>query len=173
MNEYLRNDEDIENTINEYADLLYRTSFLILRNRADVEDIVQETFYKYMTTEMAFDSDNHKRAWLLKVSQNKCKDLLRSHKIRAYVPYEEVEESLISKTDVEKNDIEELLKIEELDYKYMSVIMLYYYEEYSIEEVANILDLSVVAVKKRLQRAREKVKKSYETLHRGGENYGI
>jgi len=173
MNEYLRNDEDIENTINEYADLLYRTSFLILRNRADVEDIVQETFYKYMTTEMAFDSDNHKRAWLLKVSQNKCKDLLRSHKIRAYVPYEEVEESLISKTDVEKNDIEELLKIEELDYKYKSVIMLYYYEEYSIEEVANILDLSVVAVKKRLQRAREKVKKSYETLHRGGENYGI
>lgn len=173
MNEYLRNDEDIENTINEYADLLYRTSFLILRNRADVEDIVQETFYKYMTTEMAFDSDNHKRAWLLKVSQNKCKDLLRSHKIRAYVPYEEVEESLISKKDVEKNDIEEILKIEELDYKYKSVIMLYYYEEYSIEEVANILDLSVVAVKKRLQRAREKVKKTYEKLYRGGENYGI
>ena len=83
MNEYLRNDEDIENTINEYADLLYRTSFLILRNRADVEDIVQETFYKYMTTDMAFESDNHKRAWLLKVSQNKCKDLLSSHKIRA------------------------------------------------------------------------------------------
>lgn len=173
MNEYLRNDEDIENTINEYADLLYRTSFLILRNRADVEDIVQETFYKYMTTEMAFDSDNHKRAWLLKVSQNKCKDLLRSNKIRAYVPYEEVEESLISKTGVEKKDIEELLKIEELDYKYKSVIMLYYYEEYSIEEVANILDLSVVAVKKRLQRAREKVKKTYEKLYRGGENYGI
>lgn len=173
MNEYLRNDEDIENTINEYADLLYRTSFLILRNRADVEDIVQETFYKYMTTDMAFESDNHKRAWLLKVSQNKCKDLLRSHKIRAYVPYEEIEESLISKTEVEKNDIEELLKLEELDYKYKSVIMLYYFEEYSIEEVADILDLSVVAVKKRLQRAREKVRKVYEKTYRGGENYGI
>lgn len=173
MNEYLRNDEDIENTINEYADLLYRTSFLILRNRADVEDIVQETFYKYMTTDMAFESDNHKRAWLLKVSQNKCKDLLRSHKIRAYVPYEEIEESLISKTEVEKNDIEELLKIEELDYKYKSVIMLYYYEEYSIEEVANILGLTVPAVKKRLQRAREKIRKVCEKTYRGGENYGI
>ena len=173
MSDFLRNDEDIENTINEYADLLYRTSFLILRNRADVEDIVQETFYKYMTTEMAFDSDNHKRAWLLKVSQNKCKDLLRSHKIRAYVPYEEVEESLISKTDVGKNDIEELLKIEELDYKYKSVIMLYYYEEYSIEEVANILGLTVPAVKKRLQRAREKIRKVCEKTYRGGENYGI
>ena len=173
MSDFLRNDEDIENTINEYADLLYRTSFLILRNRADVEDIVQETFYKYMTTDMAFESDNHKRAWLLKVSQNKCKDLLRSHKIRAYVPYEEVEESLISKTDVGKNDIEELLKIEELDYKYKSVIMLYYYEEYSIEEVANILGLTVPAVKKRLQRAREKIRKVCEKTYRGGENYGI
>ena len=144
-----------------------------MRNRADVEDIVQETFYKYMTTDMFFDSDNHKRAWLLKVSQNKCKDLLRSHKIRAYVPYEEVEESLISRTDVEKNDIEELLKIEELDYKYKSVIMLYYYEEYSIEEVANILGLTVPAVKKRLQRAREKIRKVCEKTYRGGENYGI
>ena len=173
MSDFLRNDEDIENTINEYADLLYRTSFLVLRNRADVEDVVQDTFYKYMTTDMVFESDNHKRAWLLKVSQNKCKDLLRSHKIRAYVPYEEVEESLISKTDVGKNDIEELLKIEELDYKYKSVIMLYYYEEYSIEEVANILGLTVSAVKKRLQRAREKVRKVYEKTYRGGENYEI
>ena len=51
--------------------------------------------------------------------------------------------------------------------------MLYYYEEYSIEEVANILGLTVSAVKKRLQRAREKVRKVYEKTYRGGENYEI
>ena len=85
MERFIRCDEDIENTIEKYADLIYRTSFLMLRNKADVDDIIQDTFYKYMITDVTFNDENHKRAWLLRVSQNKCKDLLRSHKLRAYV----------------------------------------------------------------------------------------
>ena len=164
---------DIENTIREYSDLLFRTCFLMLKNRHDVEDVMQETFIKYMTVNPKLDSEAHKRAWLLRVSQNKCKNLLRFHRMHMHVSYEDVQENLVSKDNIDNEYFAEFMKVSNLDFKYKSVIMLYYYEEYSIEEVANILDLSVVAVKKRLQRAREKVKKTYEKFYRGGENYGI
>jgi len=174
MEKYVRDVDDIDNTINEYADLIYRTSFLILKNKADVDDIVQETFYKYMTTDLSFENENHKRAWLLKVSQNKCKDLLRSQKVRSYITYEEIEERYATEEEVEKKDIDEYLRIANLTYKNKSVIMLYYYEGYSIEEVAEILGISVSAAEKRLQRAREKIKRAFERNDKGGEkNYEI
>lgn len=162
MSIFLRSDEDIENTIRRYTNLLYRTSFFMLKNKADADDVVQDTFYRYMTTNISFNEEEHKKAWLLKVAQNRCRDLLRSHKIRAYIPYEEVEQSLVYKEGIEKKDIDDLIKIANLNYKYKSVIMLYYYEDYSIDEIANILEISVNAVKKRLQRARDKVKVAYE-----------
>ena len=172
MEKYVRDDYDIENTINEYADLIYRTSFLILKNKADVDDMVQETFYKYMTTDISFKSEDHKRAWLIKVSQNKCKDLLRSQKVRAYITYAEIEEKFLSDDEIEKKDIDEYLRIANLNYKNKSVIMLYYYEGYSIEEVAEILGISVSATEKRLQRAREKIRKVFEKNNKGGKkNY--
>ena len=107
MEKFVREVSDIEETIEKYSDLIYRTSFLILKNKADVDDVVQETFYKYMTTDMDFGNENHKRAWLITVSQNKCKDLLRSQKIRSYVTYDEIEERYSDDEDVEKKDIEE------------------------------------------------------------------
>ena len=174
MEKYVRDVNDIENTINEYADLIYRTSFLILKNKPDVDDVVQETFYKYMTTDISFENENHKRAWLITVSQNKCKDLLRSQKVRSYITYEEVEERYASDNEVEKKDIDEYLRIANLTYKNKSVIMLYYYEDYSIEEVADILGISVSAAEKRLQRAREKIRKAFEKNNKGGEkNYEV
>ena len=172
MEKYVRDDYDIENTINEYADLIYRISFLILKNKADVDDMVQETFYKYMTTDISFKSEDHKKAWLIKVSQNKCKDLLRSQKVRAYITYAEIEEKFLSDDEIEKKDIDEYLRIANLNYKNKSVIMLYYYEGYSIEEVAEILGISVSATEKRLQRAREKIRKAFEKNNKGGKkNY--
>ena len=162
MERFTRCDEDIESTIEKYADLIYRTSFLMLRNKADVDDIIQETFYKYMITDVDFTDENHRRAWLLRVSQNKCKDLLRSHKLRAYVPYDEIREKLYHEDDLEKSDIEDILTVANLNYKNKSVIVLHYMEEYSVDEVAEILGISANAVKKRLQRAREKTKEAYE-----------
>ena len=87
---------------------------------------------------MDFGNENHKRAWLITVSQNKCKDLLRSQKIRSYVTYDEIEERYSDDEDVEKKDIEEYVELANLSYKNKSVFMLYYFEEYSIEEVAKI-----------------------------------
>ena len=88
---------DLEQTIEKYSDLIYRTNFLILRNPHDAEDVMQETFIKYMRTDVEFRDEEHKKAWLLKVSQNKCKDMLRFHKVHAYISYEEIQEYILHK----------------------------------------------------------------------------
>lgn len=163
---------DVEETINKYSDLLYKTSFLMLKNQQDSEDIVQETFIAYIKNDPELNDEEHKKAWLLKVAQNKCKNLLKSHKIRAYVPFDDVEEVIPGEEkELYEEDSSELLAISNLSYKYKSVITLYYIENYSIEETAKILDISVSAVKMRLKRGREKLKiefKDREDLLKGG-----
>ena len=163
---------DVEETINKYSDLLYKTSFLMLKNQQDSEDIVQETFIAYIKNDPELNDEEHKKAWLLKVAQNKCKNLLKSHKIRAYVPFDDVEEVITGEEkELYEEDSSELLAISNLSYKYKSVITLYYIENYSIEETAKILDISVSAVKMRLKRGREKLKiefKDREDLLKGG-----
>lgn len=146
---------DIEETIENYSRLLYRTCFMMLRNKQDVEDVMQETFLKYMSSAGLFESENHKKAWLLKVSQNKCKDMLRFHKVHSYVQLEELEDFLPANEHVDRNEIENFFEISKLDYKYKSVVMLYYIEGYSVGETAVILGISNSAVKMRLKRARD------------------
>ncbi|MBR3598600.1 MAG: RNA polymerase sigma factor [Lachnospiraceae bacterium] len=149
---------DLENTILKYSDLLYRICFLILKNEQDVGDVIQETFIQYMKKHPDFESEEKKKAWLIKVSQNKCKDFLRFHKRHSYVPIDEVEDILMGTSDVETSDKVQLEEIWELDYKLKSVVILYYIEGYSIKETAQMLAISESACKKRLERARNKLK---------------
>lgn len=149
---------DLENTILKYSDLLYRICFLILKNEQDVGDVIQETFIQYMKKHPDFESEEKKKAWLIKVSQNKCKDFLRFHKRHSYVPLDEVEDILMGTSDVEPSYKVQLEEIWELDYKLKSVVILYYIEGYSIKETAQMLAISESACKKRLERARNKLK---------------
>ena len=149
---------DLENTILKYSDLLYRICFLILKNEQDVGDVIQETFIQYMKKHPDFESEEKKKAWLIKVSQNKCKDFLRFHKRHSYVPIDEVEDILMGTSDVEPSHKVQLEEIWELDYKLKSVVILYYIEGYSIKETAQMLAISESACKKRLERARNKLK---------------
>ena len=149
---------DLENTILKYSDLLYRICFLILKNEQDVGDVIQETFIQYMKKHPDFESEEKKKAWLIKVSQNKCKDFLRFHKRHSYVPLDEVEDILMGTSDVEPSYKDQLEEIWELEYKLKSVVILYYIEGYSIKETAQMLAISESACKKRLERARNKLK---------------
>lgn len=149
---------DLENTILKYSDLLYRICFLILKNEQDVGDVIQETFIQYMKKHPDFESEEKKKAWLIKVSQNKCKDFLRFHKRHSYVPIDEVEDILMGTSDVEPSHKVQLEDIWELEYKLKSVVILYYIEGYSIKETAQMLAISESACKKRLERARNKLK---------------
>ena len=93
MNQKERN-EDLEQVIETYSNTLYKICFIILKDEQDTKDVLQETFLVYMTKAPHFDSEEHKKAWLIKVSQNKCREFLRFHKKHAGIPLEEVEESI-------------------------------------------------------------------------------
>ena len=157
MNKKERN-EELELVIEKYSDMLFKICFLILKNEQDVKDVLQETFIKYITKRPDFKSEEHRKAWLIKVSQNKCKEFLRFHKKHAWVPLDEVENSVMITDGMDVETKETISNIWNLDYKLKSVVILYYIEGYSIREVSDLLSISEAAVKKRLQRAREKLK---------------
>ena len=158
MNQQDRN-ASLERVIENYSNLLYKICFMILKDEQDTKDVLQETFLTYMTKRPHFHSVEHEKAWLIKVSQNKCKEFLRFHKKHAGIPLEEVEESIGITRGLDFEDREKLRLIWNLDVKLKSVVILYYVEGYSVRETASILNISEVATKKRLQRARETLMK--------------
>lgn len=159
--------EDIEPVVRQYSNMLYRVCFLILKNEQDVRDVLQETFLKYIEKKPVFRSEDQRKLWLVKVSQNKCREFLRFHKRHSYVPFDEVENSIMITDGLDLDTKEALSFIWNLDHKLKSAVILYYIEGYSVREVAGILSISETAVKKRLQRAREKMKNCNEQYSGG------
>ena len=135
-----------------YHGAVYRAVFSYLHNASEAEDIVQETFVKLFNTNKSFESDEHCKAWLIRVAINLSKNLLKSFR---YTHTEELDEA-IPVESAEDCALADALSA--LPPKYRAVIHLYYYEGYSAKEIAEILGLTVTAVTTRLARAREKLK---------------
>ena len=127
MNQTERN-ANLERVIEVHSNTLYKICFVILKNEQDTKDVLQETFITYMTKRPGFASEEHKKAWLIKVSQNKCKEFLRFHKKHAGIPLEEVEESLEITRGMSVEDKDKLRLIWNVHYNLTSVVILYYLE---------------------------------------------
>ncbi len=149
--------EDIETVIRQYSDMLFRICFLILKNEQDVKDVLQETFLRYLTKQPEFNTEEHRKAWLIKVSQNKCKEFLRFHKRHSYTPLHEVENCAAIADATNYESRETLECIWNLEASLKGVVILYYLEGYSLKKTAELLSISESAARKRLQRAREKM----------------
>ena len=140
---------EIKRILHVYGDMLYRTAYLLLGSPHDVQDALQETLLRYLEKAPAFVSQDHEKAWLLRVTTNCCKDFLRFRRRHTYLDLDPLRESLPAR---ETQHIQELYA---LPAKWKTVLILHYFEGYSIKEIGEILGLSESAVKKRLQRARE------------------
>ena len=143
----------------KYKDNLFSAAFNICRNAADADDVVQDTLIQYHTTDKQFDSEQHIRAWLLRVAINKAKNINMSFFRRTSVPLEDYMETLVFESPEGKAMFEEVLKLPE---KYRIAIHLFYYEDYSVKEIAEILHTSESNVKVRLSRGRKMLKKSLQ-----------
>lgn len=143
----------------KYKDNLFSAAFNICRNAADADDVVQDTLIQYHTTEKQFDNEQHIRAWLIRVAINKAKNINRSFFRKTGVPLEDYIETLVFETPEAKDLLEEVLKLPE---KYRIVIHLFYYEDYSVKEITEILKISESNVKIRLLRGREILKKALQ-----------
>ncbi len=157
MEEISSRPSDIENTVEKYSNMLFKLCFTMLRNNFDAEDAVSEVFVKYLTNKKAFDDEEHKKAWLIRVAANTCKDMLRFYKIRNHINLDDI--SAYCKTDNDTNIVTDLLK---LPVKYRTVLYLYYIEGYKTAEISEMLSVSGSAVRKRLQYGREMLKLEYE-----------
>ncbi len=144
--------EKIAEAVEKYSDLLLRVAFTYMKNISDAEDMVQEAFLKLVQDHPSFESDEHKKAWLIRVTINLCKNRLKSAWFRKTEP---IYDTTLSFSDEEKFVMNAVM---ELPSKYRSVILLYYHEGYSIREISNILDIKESTISSQLQRARAQLK---------------
>lgn len=144
--------EYIEKTVEKYSASMLKTAFSLLKSTTDAEDAVQEAFIKFITKAPEFENDEHCKAWLLRVTVNISKNMLKAARRKNLPLTEEIPYS-------EKSD-EVLPYVLSLDEKYRAVIHLYYYENYNIKEISEILSLPCATVGTRLSRARKKLEKS-------------
>ena len=145
--------DQLNQYIKSYGDTVYRVAYSYTRNRADSEDIVQDTFVKLLKAEKSFDCEEHIKAWLIRVAANLAKNMVGS---AWFSRRAELSEDI--PTDVaEDNGLSAAMA--ELDGKYSAVIYLHYYEGYSVREIARLLRISEPNVKARLMRGREKLKR--------------
>ena len=152
---------ELSRTYDRYGVMLYRLCVVILANKEDAEDAVHETFLKYMEKAPAFESDEHEKAWLIRVASNTAKDTIRSRKTRNAIDIDEISE-LISGPSPENSQSEIFHQVMNLPLKYRVAIHLHYYEGYKIEEIATMLNVSVGSVTMRLKRGREKLRLELE-----------
>lgn len=155
--------EEFTQVYNEYADMVYRVSLFILGQKEDAEDIVQQTFTKLYQHAPIFSTGNQRKAWLIKTAKNAAYDLLKcaENKRRQWEDGTETVDGQVQHTYEEPEAVisgGDML-LQGLEAEYRLSLYLFYYEEYSTKEIAEILKISEMSVRTRLSRGRKKLKK--------------
>lgn len=132
----MRSENEVNRAVEQYADLIQRICFYHLKNRADTEDVFQNVFMKYMLYDGIFRDQEHEKAWLVRVSVNACKDLMKSFFRRRVVSLETVYDMPAEVSDTHREVLEAVLSLPD---KYKDVIYLHYYEGYSAVEIGQIV----------------------------------
>lgn len=150
--EYTNKNEYLEKMINKYSNMVYRLAFLRTKTKENSEDVYQEVFLRLSRKLPTFKSEEHEKAWLIRVTINCSKNLLNSKFLKNTL---ELNEEIAFETK-ERHDI--YYAVQDLPLKDRTVIHLYYYENYKISEISKILKVKENTIKSRLLRAREKLK---------------
>ena len=124
---------------------------------SDAEDVVQDTFIQYLSHKKDFQSEQHIRAWIIRVAINKAKNKNNLFFRRNSLPLEDYMETLTFESDESYELFEAVMKLPE---KYRIVIHLFYYEDYSVQEIADILKITQTNEKVRLSRGRLSLRKT-------------
>ena len=146
---------EFESTVKKYINMLYRVAFNYLKCKEDSEDSVQNTFIRLYRCKKCFKSEEHLKAWLIRVTINESKRIISYHKKHSAVDIEKAANELYA-DDTEQRDFS--LELMKLNPTYSTVLYLYYYEGYRAEEIAKILSKTTAAVNLILSRARNQLR---------------
>ncbi len=154
-----------EELFKHYYTMVYRLSLLLLKNKQDAEDAAMTIFLRVMEVNPDFADDDHTRAWLITVTRNYCKDIKRSSWHKCRTDFEELPEQPVEPF-VEQFDKQESLLFEifqSLPKKQREVVYLYYFEDYSVKEISQLLSRNESTVQSQLFAARKRMKKQFST----------
>ena len=151
--------EDAGALFGAYADMVYRLAFLRTKSGSDADDIVQEVFLRCLRHKPVWNDRAHQKAWFLTVTINCTKSFLTSAWRRHTVPEND---QVLTRMEEQTEVLSEVLKLPE---KYRTVIHLFYYEGYRVEELAKILKLPENTVKSQLFRGRDMLRRQLKEAY--------
>lgn len=148
----MRSEEEASRAIERYGNTVRRLCMMHLKNHADTEDIFQTVFLKYVLSSVSFESDEHEKAWLIRVTINACKDLLKSFFRSRTVSLDHLLDQPAPMPPDHREVLEAVLALPQ---KYRDVVYLHYYEGYTAPEIGKILGKNANTVYTLLTRARQ------------------
>lgn len=148
----MRSEQEARRAIERYGNTVRRLCMMHLKNHADTEDIFQTVFLKYVLSSVSFESDEHEKAWLIRVTINACKDLLKSVFRSRTVSLDQLLDQSAPMPPDHREVLEAVLALPK---KYRDVVYLHYYEDYTAPEISKILGKNVNTVYTLLTRARQ------------------
>ncbi len=142
-----------EELIKAHRGTVFRLAYSMMKNREDSDDITQDAFVRLYQSHEKFSTEDNVKAWLIRVTINLCKDLLRSawHRHKA--------DDMPEKACESREELHLLDSVKRLKPESSAVIYLFYYEGYSVEEIARLRRTTSAAVRTRLTRARKELGK--------------
>ena len=151
-----RDEQDLKSVIDLYADMVKRVCVVYLKNESDTEDVFQNVFFKYWKHSAHFENEEHRKAFIIRVTINECKDLLKSFFRKNTINIDDVSE-LNTVTDFNDNRYvrEAVLKLPK---KYKATVYLHYFEGYSAVEISKMLNKNVNTIYTFLSRSRNILK---------------
>ena len=159
----MRDEQEVNRAIERYSDTVKRLCMIHLKNHADTEDIFQTVFLKYVLSSVSFESEEHEKAWFIRVTINACKDLLKNFFRTHTVALEEVMEQPALMPPDHREVLEAVLS---LPAKYKEVVYLHYYEDYTVPKISGILGKNVNTIYTLLTRSRKMLREKL-----GGDGY--
>ena len=144
-----------EQVVRTYADMVYRIAYRYMKNSIDTDDVFSEVFLAYFKKERNFESEEHRKAWLIRVTINCAKDCIANRSEWQPLHEEVLPDPTTSKTDAY---LDLHMAIEQLRPEYQEVIKLHYLDDLSVKQIALILDKNENTIKTHLARAREALK---------------
>ena len=142
-----------EMILTRFGDSILRYAYTYLHNMSDAEEVLQDTLVQFLKTAPEFESENHEKAWLLRVAANLSKNRIRYNKLREA---DELNEELVAEEREDLSFVWEAVK--SLPVKYREVIHLFYHEGYQTAQIAKVLGRNESTVRSDLRRGREKLK---------------
>lgn len=156
----LYTNESIDSVISLYSDMVYRLAFSHTGSKSDADDIFQEVFLKLIDCTTPFQSEEHRKAWLIRVTINCCNQLWRSAWRRRTVPLDHLPEE--SEETIFPQESALFCALQKLPAKDRDLIHLFYYEQLSVREITSILSQRESTIRSRLTRIRQKLKSILE-----------